>query len=140
MEVDAGGMIRLCTLQDYQKTCSPVSWDMVMFYANRLRAAGTKVAFFSATPQGGGVALMRHALVRFSQLLNLNVKWYGACFSFCAVRIEVATGTSTNKKFQFPNLDKPYFALPKTYTTFSKVLLARTRLSWRGTKPLLLTG
>ncbi|QLI72083.1 Trehalose phosphorylase [Metarhizium brunneum] len=76
VEVDAGGIIRLCSLQDYQTTCSRESWDVLMFYANKLRAAGTKMAFFSATPQGGGVALMRHALVRLSRLLSVDVKWY----------------------------------------------------------------
>lgn len=80
VEVDAGGIIRLCTLQDYQDTCSQASWETLMVFANRLRATGTKVAFFSATPQGGGVALMRHALVRLSRLLSLDVKWYGRCF------------------------------------------------------------
>lgn len=77
MEVDAGGIIRLCSLQDYQTTCSRESWDVLMLYVNKLRAAGTKMAFFSATPQGGGVALMRHALVRLSRLLSVDVKWYG---------------------------------------------------------------
>ncbi|KMU73932.1 trehalose synthase [Coccidioides immitis RMSCC 3703] len=28
------------------------------------------------TPQGGGVALMRHALVRFSEALGTDIKWY----------------------------------------------------------------
>ncbi|KAG0134983.1 trehalose synthase [Tuber indicum] len=35
-----------------------------------------KIAFFSATPQGGGVALMRHALVRFCSELGVDLSWY----------------------------------------------------------------
>jgi hypothetical protein len=35
-----------------------------------------KIAFFSSTPHGGGVALMRHALVRFSHSLGTDIKWY----------------------------------------------------------------
>lgn len=77
MQVAANGRVRLNSLDDYKKTCSQVSWDTMSFYADKLRRKGTKVAFFSATPQGGGVALMRHALVRFSRLLGLDVRWYG---------------------------------------------------------------
>jgi len=36
----------------------------------------TKIAFFSATPQGGGVALMRHALVRFWDQLGVKLNWF----------------------------------------------------------------
>lgn len=36
-----------------------------------------RVRSFVQTPtQGGGVALMRHALVRFCQHLQVNVHWY----------------------------------------------------------------
>ena len=46
-----------------------------MKYAKELRGRKTKIAFFNSTPQGGGVALMRHALVRFLRLLNIDCKW-----------------------------------------------------------------
>jgi len=36
----------------------------------------TKITFFSATPQGGGVALMRHALVRFGDKLGVKLNWF----------------------------------------------------------------
>lgn len=45
-------------------------------YAQKLCGNKTKVAFFSSTPQGGGVALMRHALVRFSRLMKVDLTWY----------------------------------------------------------------
>lgn len=35
-----------------------------------------KIVFIGATPQGGGVALMRHAHMRFYKLLGMNVQWY----------------------------------------------------------------
>lgn len=47
-----------------------------MALAALLKANNTKVAFFSATPQGGGVALMRHALIRLWRLVGLDIKWY----------------------------------------------------------------
>ncbi|POR39211.1 Trehalose synthase-like protein [Tolypocladium paradoxum] len=76
VQVAAGGRARLNTLEDYERICSHVSWETMAFYADKMRAKKTKVAFFSATPQGGGVALMRHALVRISRLLGLHVAWY----------------------------------------------------------------
>jgi hypothetical protein len=47
----------------------------MMKFATELKAKGTKIAFFSATPQGGGVALMRHALVRFARVIGVQVSW-----------------------------------------------------------------
>jgi alpha,alpha-trehalose phosphorylase (configuration-retaining) len=46
-----------------------------MKFANSLKKRGTKVAFFSSTPQGGGVALMRHALVRFAKVMGVDLTW-----------------------------------------------------------------
>ncbi|KAG1438041.1 hypothetical protein G6F56_012813 [Rhizopus delemar] len=37
-----------------------------------------RVSFFNSTPQGGGVALMRHALLRFLHLADVDVHWYVA--------------------------------------------------------------
>ncbi|KAJ4165817.1 hypothetical protein LMH87_007432 [Akanthomyces muscarius] len=76
VQASATGRICLNTLQDYEGTCSQRSWETLSFYAEKLRGRKTKVAFFSATPQGGGVALMRHALLRFSELLGLDIAWY----------------------------------------------------------------
>jgi glycosyltransferase involved in cell wall biosynthesis len=35
-----------------------------------------KIAFFNATPQGGGVALMRHAGIRLFRLLGVKCRWF----------------------------------------------------------------
>jgi glycosyltransferase involved in cell wall biosynthesis len=45
-------------------------------YAQKLHSKKIKVAFFSSTPQGGGVALMRHALIRFAHVMGLDITWY----------------------------------------------------------------
>lgn len=47
-----------------------------MHFVTNLKQMGTKIAFFSSTPQGGGVALMRHALVRLADLLGVDMTWY----------------------------------------------------------------
>ncbi|RYP53008.1 hypothetical protein DL769_010586 [Monosporascus sp. CRB-8-3] len=72
--VDAGFRAQINRAEDHQAlTCSTATWDALMHYAGQLKQKGTKIAFFSATPQGGGVALMRHALVRFCRLIGVDL-------------------------------------------------------------------
>ncbi|KKA29684.1 hypothetical protein TD95_001351 [Thielaviopsis punctulata] len=66
----------LATLSNFRETCGSDTWDAMMFYAKQLKQDKIKIAFFSSTPQGGGVALMRHALVRFSRVLGVDLTWY----------------------------------------------------------------
>jgi alpha,alpha-trehalose phosphorylase (configuration-retaining) len=66
----------MCTIHDYQATCGEATWASTMKFATDLKKKGTKIAFFSATPQGGGVALMRHALVRFAWKIGVDLTWY----------------------------------------------------------------
>ena len=46
-----------------------------MKYVGDIKDRKLKIVYFSATPQGGGVALMRHALLRFLHLLGVDVQW-----------------------------------------------------------------
>ncbi|CRJ87217.1 hypothetical protein BN1708_009226, partial [Verticillium longisporum] len=62
VQTDAGFRVHLTTVQNHKDTCGSATWDAMMHYATKLRTNNVKVAFFSSTPQGGGVALMRHAL------------------------------------------------------------------------------
>ncbi|KAL1842945.1 hypothetical protein VTJ49DRAFT_3586 [Mycothermus thermophilus] len=76
VQTDAGFRAHLTTIQNHKDTCSYATWETMLTYAKKLRAGKTKIAFFSATPQGGGVALMRHALVRFARLMGVDLTWY----------------------------------------------------------------
>ncbi|KFY85179.1 hypothetical protein V500_08631 [Pseudogymnoascus sp. VKM F-4518 (FW-2643)] len=76
VQIDAGFRAHMHMLEDYQKTCEPVTWDAMLHYAAKLKEKKTKIAFFSSTPQGGGVALMRHALVRFARTIDVDLRWY----------------------------------------------------------------
>lgn len=77
--VDAGFRAQINRAEDHRDlTCSKETWDSLMHFAGQLKQKGTKIAFFSATPQGGGVALMRHALVRLCRLVGVDLSWYGA--------------------------------------------------------------
>ncbi|CAE6442867.1 unnamed protein product [Rhizoctonia solani] len=77
VEVDAAGKIHLLDgLDVFRKSCREPTWNAVMYYAEDLRNRGVKLGFFSSTPQGGGVALMRHALIRFLTVVGVDCKWY----------------------------------------------------------------
>ncbi|KAJ5131500.1 uncharacterized protein N7515_007539 [Penicillium bovifimosum] len=76
VQVDTNFHVRLSNLEDFQNTVSPETWGAVQHYASDLKRRNVKIAFFSATPQGGGVALMRHSIVRFSHTLGTDIKWY----------------------------------------------------------------
>lgn len=94
VEVDCRGDVRLCTSKQYIDSTSPEVcasgyvpghlsdssptpqlWSRFIALAELLNANKIKMAFFSATPQGGGVALMRHALIRLWRLFGVDVKW-----------------------------------------------------------------
>lgn len=44
--------------------------------AEHSRRLKMKIVFFSSTPNGGGVALMRHALIRLYRLLGVDASWH----------------------------------------------------------------
>lgn len=75
--VDANNKINLVDISDYEKTVSPETWSVFMNIVERIRdEQDLKVAFFNATPQGGGVALMRHAGIRLFRLLGVKCRWF----------------------------------------------------------------
>lgn len=76
VEVDLANRARLTTLEQYKHTVNEHTWNCVLKYAAALKERKTKIAFFSATPQGGGVALMRHALIRFFRLIGVDCTWW----------------------------------------------------------------
>jgi hypothetical protein len=76
VEVDSGGRAPILNLIDFKTTCGENTWNAMMHFVTSLKKSKTKIAFFSSTPQGGGVALMRHALVRLAKLLDVDLTWY----------------------------------------------------------------
>lgn len=75
--VDAAGKIHLIDdLDAYRNSVGEGTWNAVVQLADELREKKVKIGFFSSTPQGGGVALMRHALIRFLTLLDVDAAWY----------------------------------------------------------------
>jgi len=76
IRVDVDGHAIMAALGQHKKTCGQSTWNGVMKYANDILNRNIRTAFFNSTPQGGGVALMRHALVRFVRLLSVRIEWY----------------------------------------------------------------
>jgi hypothetical protein len=75
VQIDAGFNSQMCTIENYKNSCDSPTWNSMIKFAKELKEMGTKIAFFSSTPQGGGVALMRHALVRLARVLGVDLTW-----------------------------------------------------------------
>ncbi|KAI0401725.1 glycosyltransferase family 4 protein [Xylaria palmicola] len=73
---DSAFRAHMVTLDNHRELCGEATWTAMMKYAEMLKTQKARIAFFSSTPQGGGVALMRHALRRFSRLLGVELNWY----------------------------------------------------------------
>ncbi|GCE08549.1 glycosyltransferase [Dictyobacter aurantiacus] len=64
----------LTTLEEYRSTVTAEDFEMVQQLAHKFE--GKRLVFINATPQGGGVALMRHALIRLLRLLGVDAHWH----------------------------------------------------------------
>ncbi|KAB5578675.1 putative trehalose synthase-like protein [Coniochaeta sp. 2T2.1] len=77
VEVDCNGRIRPAVFEDYKETVNAeTTWAAALNYAEALKKDKVQIAFFNSTPQGGGVALMRHALIRFLRIIGVDASWY----------------------------------------------------------------
>ncbi|KAK4556788.1 hypothetical protein LTR86_006359 [Recurvomyces mirabilis] len=76
VEVDLDSQIHLTSLAQQQALVNEQTWRTALHYSDSIKQRNIKFAFFSATPQGGGVALMRHALIRFYKLLGVDATWW----------------------------------------------------------------
>jgi hypothetical protein len=63
----------MVNLTDYQQTVCQETWDVFQQMCKTFRDRNLRVSYFNSTPQGGGVALMRHALLRLLNLNNVDV-------------------------------------------------------------------
>ena len=76
VEVDCRGRAWITRLDQYSETVGHRTWEATLKYAESLKRNNVKFAFFNSSPQGGGVALMRHALIRFLRLVGIDAHWY----------------------------------------------------------------
>ncbi|KAJ1927025.1 hypothetical protein IWQ60_003280 [Tieghemiomyces parasiticus] len=78
VEVDVGGHIRISDLPHYEQITEQPYWAALTELATECRERGLTLSYFNSTPQGGGVALMRHATIRLLHLLGVDAHWYVA--------------------------------------------------------------
>ena len=67
---------RLTGRRPLRDIVSKEQYEHLKSLAKEFNTLGGRIAFISATPQGGGVALMRHALIRLLHQFNVDAHWY----------------------------------------------------------------
>ncbi len=66
----------LISLDKIKKSASEKHIRLLDKLSEKFKEKKIKVGFFNSTISGGGVALMRHSLIRLCKLLNLDIGWY----------------------------------------------------------------
>jgi alpha,alpha-trehalose phosphorylase (configuration-retaining) len=66
----------LVRLSDYKKIATPHEFTMLKHLAGTFKKRKLNMIFINATAQGGGVAIMRHTMIRLYRLLGLDIHWY----------------------------------------------------------------
>ncbi len=66
----------LMVLEDYKKTVNDDEYKLLLSLAKKFKDKKLKMAFFNSTAYGGGVAIMRHSLIRIYKILGIDVNWY----------------------------------------------------------------
>jgi hypothetical protein len=75
VEVDCKSQIRLCDIDDYKNSTHPKVFTVFQELVDFSKARRLCASFFSSTSQGGGVAIMRHSLIRMFNLVDLDIHW-----------------------------------------------------------------
>ncbi|KAG0171355.1 hypothetical protein DFQ28_005623 [Apophysomyces sp. BC1034] len=78
VEVDFNSQIHMVDLEDYTDSVCLETWRVWEEISQAFKDRQLRLSFFNSTPQGGGVALMRHALVRFLKLQDIDIHWFVA--------------------------------------------------------------
>ncbi|HZJ41744.1 MAG TPA: glycosyltransferase [Patescibacteria group bacterium] len=76
--LDKHGLVKeqfLTNLNEYKKIAEKEDWDKILQTAEVFKKNNLQAAFINSTAAGGGVSLMRHALIRLYSLLGVNMKW-----------------------------------------------------------------
>lgn len=76
VEVDGNGHISLVTLDNYKTMLHEREYAELLLLSQWAIDTKLKVMFINSTPRGGGVALMRHAMIRLFKLLGVDVSWF----------------------------------------------------------------
>jgi alpha,alpha-trehalose phosphorylase (configuration-retaining) len=67
---------KLTNLSEYNNIAEAQEFNVLLAVAEKFRENDLSIIFFNSTAAGGGVALMRHALIRLYDLLGVQAKWH----------------------------------------------------------------
>ncbi|KAJ1754731.1 hypothetical protein LPJ77_001245 [Coemansia sp. RSA 2523] len=76
--VDMDAHCHMVDLKHFEETTDKPTWDKLLELSEECKRRKLKILFFNSTPQGGGVALMRHATIRLMRLLGVDCRWFVA--------------------------------------------------------------
>ncbi|KAJ2767421.1 hypothetical protein IWQ57_003954 [Coemansia nantahalensis] len=76
--VDMDSHCHMVDIKHFVETTDKPTWDKLLELADECKRRELKILFFNSTPQGGGVALMRHATIRLMRLLGVDCRWFVA--------------------------------------------------------------
>ena len=66
----------IAKLADYTKFTDLDIWKEILNLTNVIKNKNKSIVFFNSTPRGGGVAIIRHSMIRFLKLLGVNCRWF----------------------------------------------------------------
>jgi glycosyltransferase involved in cell wall biosynthesis len=70
------GVSWLVRLADHERITDAHEFALLKELARTFKAKKNDLLFINSTPQGGGVALMRHAIIRLYRLLGISAHWH----------------------------------------------------------------
>jgi len=76
VEVDSNGRLLYCSLDDYKPFFKCSTWDQLLKTSEEVRKRKLRIVFFNSTPQGGGVAIIRHSTIRIFKMLGIKAHWF----------------------------------------------------------------
>ncbi len=102
----------LVTLADYKRKTPSSTFRKLLKEVKQFR--GKTISFISATPQGGGVSIMRHALIRLYRLMGVKANWYvltesPEAFQVTKTKFHNILQAVANKNIQLSNKDKEIY-------------------------------
>jgi glycosyltransferase involved in cell wall biosynthesis len=67
---------KIAELQDYKTFTDPDVWKEIIDLSKKVNDQNKSIVFFNSTPRGGGVAIIRHSMIRFMKLLGIDARWF----------------------------------------------------------------
>lgn len=105
-------IVPLCSLKNHEEVAPPEDFQFLLQQANSFK--NKKVVFISATPQGGGVAILRHGMMRLLKLLGVDAKWFvlkedQKAFDITKRKFHNVLQNVAGEEVYLTNEDKEYF-------------------------------